>query len=218
MTEVEWMACPEPEPMLRFLRGKMSDRKVRLFAVAYARLLDAHIPDERRAAIAVGERLADGLATEEERLHFVNMLYGVVVDYGRATGRNWLVDTPVEQVSGHFAALAAVGCWKPHANLADSYPNWQMARQAARSSQPPLLRDIFGNPFRPVPFAAEWRTDAVRTLARRMYDGRDFSAMPTLAGALQDAGCENADILDHCRGEGPHVRGCWVLDLILGLE
>ncbi|WP_232069797.1 hypothetical protein [Gemmata massiliana] len=56
------------------------------------------------------------------------------------------------------------------------------------------------------------------TLAQQVYESRDFSAMPILADALQDAGCDNIDILDHCRGSGPHVRGCWVVDLILGKE
>jgi hypothetical protein len=63
--------------------------------------------------------------------------------------------------------------------------------------------------------SATWRTSTAVALARQMYDSRDFSAMPILADALQDAGCDNADILDHCRGPGPHVRGCWVVDLIL---
>jgi hypothetical protein len=78
------------------------------------------------------------------------------------------------------------------------------------------IRDIFGNPFRPVTFLPEWRTDTAVSLARTMYESRDFSAMPILADALQDAGCDNADVLDHCRGPGPHVRGCWVVDLLLG--
>jgi hypothetical protein len=81
-----------------------------------------------------------------------------------------------------------------------------------------LVRDIFGNPFRPVTFSAEWRTDTAVTLARTMYEARDFSAMPILADALQDAGCDNVDLLAHCRGPGPHVRGCWVVDLVLGKE
>lgn len=71
-----------------------------------------------------------------------------------------------------------------------------------------LVRDIFGNPFRPVTFAPEWRTDTALTLAQQMYESRDFGAMPILADALQDAGCDNEDILNHCRGDGPHVRGC----------
>jgi hypothetical protein len=79
-----------------------------------------------------------------------------------------------------------------------------------------LLRDIFGNPFRPVAFDPAWRSDTVVSLARHIYDSRDFSPMPILADALQDAGCGNADILNHCRDENQvHVRGCWTVDLVL---
>ncbi len=80
------------------------------------------------------------------------------------------------------------------------------------------MRDIFGNPFRPLTFAPAWRTDTTVTLARQMYEGREFSAMPILADALQDAGCDHPDVLGHCRGPGPHARGCWVVDLVLGKE
>jgi hypothetical protein len=79
-----------------------------------------------------------------------------------------------------------------------------------------LLRDIFGNPFRPTAFSPSWRTDTAITLARQMYELGDFSAMPILADALEDAGCDSAEVLGHCRGPGPHVRGCHVVDLILG--
>jgi hypothetical protein len=79
-----------------------------------------------------------------------------------------------------------------------------------------LLRDIFGNPFRPVAFASSSRTSSALGLARTMYDSRDFGAMPILADALEEAGCDHPDILAHCRGLGPHVRGCWVVDLVLG--
>ncbi|MBN9119949.1 MAG: hypothetical protein J0I06_12435 [Planctomycetes bacterium] len=83
----------------------------------------------------------------------------------------------------------------------------------------PLLHDIFGNPFLLVPFSTAWRTDTAVTLARQMYESRDFSAMPILADALQDAGCDSADVLAHCRdADQPHVRGCWVTDLVLGKE
>jgi hypothetical protein len=81
-----------------------------------------------------------------------------------------------------------------------------------------LLRDIFGNPFRPVAFRPEWRTSGVLGPASQMYNSRDFALMPILADALQDAGCGNEDILNHCLGGGPHVRGCWVVDLVLGKE
>ncbi|MBM3983945.1 MAG: hypothetical protein FJ304_27485 [Planctomycetes bacterium] len=81
-----------------------------------------------------------------------------------------------------------------------------------------MILDTLGNPFRPVAFSSDWRTDTAIALARTMYDAREFGAMPILADALQDAGCDNDDILNHCRGTGPHVRGCWVCDLVLGKE
>jgi hypothetical protein len=83
-------------------------------------------------------------------------------------------------------------------------------------AQANIMRDVFVNPFRPVSFVPECRTSNVVSLARGMYESRDFAAMPILGDALQDAGCEQPEILDHCRGGGPHVRGCWVVDLILG--
>jgi hypothetical protein len=84
------------------------------------------------------------------------------------------------------------------------------------SLQCALLRDIFGNPFRPIAFSPEWRTSTAVAIAQGMYDSRDFSPMPLLADALQDAGCEVPEIIDHCRGPGPHVRGSWVVDGVLG--
>ncbi len=82
-----------------------------------------------------------------------------------------------------------------------------------------LIRDIFGNPFRAVIFLPEWRTDTALALARQMYESRDFSAMPILADALQDAGCDSEEMLGHCRATSEtHVRGCWVVDLVLGKE
>jgi hypothetical protein len=92
------------------------------------------------------------------------------------------------------------------------------AEQARREGQAQcdLLRDIFGNPFRPAPVDPSWRTPVVVAIARRAYDERDFAALPVLADALEEAGCAGADVLAHCRGGGAHVRGCWVLDLLLG--
>jgi len=71
-------------------------------------------------------------------------------------------------------------------------------------------------PFPPVTFLPEWRTSTVLALARQMYDSRDFSAMPILADALMDANCTDEAILTHCRGPGPHMRGCWVTDACFG--
>jgi hypothetical protein len=79
-------------------------------------------------------------------------------------------------------------------------------------------RPICGNPLRPVTFSPDWRTDTAVAIARQMDESQDFSAMPILADALQDAGCDCTDILDHCRGASPHVRGCGVVDLLLSKE
>ena len=85
-----------------------------------------------------------------------------------------------------------------------------------RTTQTAFVRDIFGNPFRPVALDPAWLTSDVLLLARGVYADRAFDRMPILADALQDAGCANEDVLAHCRGDGPHVRGCWVVDLLLG--
>jgi hypothetical protein len=79
-----------------------------------------------------------------------------------------------------------------------------------------LLRDIFGNPLRPVAFNPAWLTPNVTALAGMIYDERAFDRLPIVTDALEEGGCGNADILSHCRGPGPHVRGCWVVDLLLG--
>jgi hypothetical protein len=101
----------------------------------------------------------------------------------------------------------------------DEYERWYSSAAAPeRAAQAELVRCIFGNPFRPVTPDPSWRTSTVVALAQQMYESRDFAAMPILADALQDAGCVDEAVLDHCRTDGPHVRGCWVVDLLLGKE
>src|SRR5262249_16615769 len=79
-----------------------------------------------------------------------------------------------------------------------------------------ILRDIFGNPFRPITLDPSWQSADVLALAQAIYDERAFDRMPILGDALEDAGCDNADVLTHCRQPGEHVRGCWCVDLVLG--
>jgi hypothetical protein len=105
--------------------------------------------------------------------------------------------------------------WRSDVDAVQALPEYVLALGIEQSNQANLLLDIFGNPFRPVTFSPEWRYSTAVVLARQMYESRDFSAMPILADALQDAGCDSDDILNHCRGPGPHVRGCWVVDLVL---
>ncbi|MFM8273295.1 MAG: hypothetical protein ACKODX_13350, partial [Gemmata sp.] len=85
------------------------------------------------------------------------------------------------------------------------------------AAQADLLRDLFDDQFRPVVPDHAWFTSDVMALAGAIYDGRAFEQMPILADALQDAGCDSEEVLTHCRGANRvHVRGCWVLDLVLG--
>ncbi|HYT91972.1 MAG TPA: hypothetical protein VEL76_24875 [Gemmataceae bacterium] len=85
-----------------------------------------------------------------------------------------------------------------------------------RTARAEILRDMFGNPFRPGTHTAAWRTSTVVALAQAACDARDWAALPVLADALEDAGCTDTAILDHLRSPRPHARGCWVVDLVLG--
>ncbi len=227
MTEAEWLACKDPTPMLWYLRGKASQRKLRLFAVACCRSIE--FADERSGqALSVAERFADGLATPAERrdVHQSRRAYSL-------SPRNYEYGPESESVTfavhGHalVAARRAAEWSRTDAGVTADYlaatpddrlPDAERAHTLARERQSHLLRDIFGNPFRPVTFSPSWRTSTVVALASQMYESRKFGAMPILADALQDAGCDSADVLDHCRGLGPHVRGCWVVDRVLGKE
>jgi hypothetical protein len=93
---------------------------------------------------------------------------------------------------------------------------YERATEGERARYCDLLREVFGNPFHPVSFDLTWRTPQALALARTAYEERRFEDLPLLADALEEAGCTAEDILSHVRGPGPHVRGCWALDLVLG--
>ena len=114
-------------------------------------------------------------------------------------------------------AVTAIGL----AARCKAYPIDQPRLADAQRKQTFLLRDIVSNPFRPIaldPAWLAWNDATLVKLAQAIYDIRAFERMPELADALEEAGCTNTYILNHCRGEGPHVRGCWVVDLILGKQ
>jgi hypothetical protein len=106
------------------------------------------------------------------------------------------------------------------ASLVSSREITRLSAVALRSVQCDVMRDILGNPYRPVPVIdpawLKWNGGTVRKLARAIYDERRHGELPILADALEEAGCTSADLLEHCRGAGPHFHGCWVLDLLLG--
>jgi hypothetical protein len=209
MTEQEWLECADPQKMLEFLRGKASERKLRLFACAWCRSVwDLLVEDLFRAAVEAAERFADGLASRKD-LAAAKKASGAALEGHGLAG-----------VSG--PAYCALACaWSttrtPVAS-ATLYPMWVFTEEAQRKLQASILRDLFGNPFRPVavnPTWLAWNRGTVVKLAQDIYDQRDFDRLPILADALEEAGCTDADILTHCRGPGPHVRGCWPVDLAL---
>lgn len=106
--------------------------------------------------------------------------------------------------------------WSRDEAVVVELPEFLSALAHEQANQANLLRDIFGNPFRPITFDSAWHTETVAGIASAVYDYRAFERLPILADALQEAGCENEDILAHCREPGEHVRGCWVIDLVLG--
>ena len=122
-------------------------------------------------------------------------------------------------------AEAAVHAVAPRGTVAAAYDaqiaSYVDLRQQVeeRMAQSDLLRCIFGNPFHVIEISNDWltwRDGTVPKVAQSIYDDRVFADLPILADALEEAGCDNADILAHCRSGGEHVRGCWVIDLILG--
>ncbi len=216
MTEEEWLRCDDPDTMLTFLQGRAGDRKLRLFACACCRQVWRYIRrSESRNAVAASEEFADGELTSIQ----------LGWDAGRAAEAASLLAFEAG-VSMRMAKWAE----RDAAQAAAAVPRNPVApaRVAALAravitatpdkphDQAGLLRDVFGNPFRPVPLDPAWLTSDVAALAAGIYEDRAFDRLPVLADALMDAGCDNGDILGHCRGSGPHVRGCWVIDLLLG--
>jgi hypothetical protein len=210
----------------RGMRRQKKQRKQRLFSVACCRRLRPLIVNDRsRYCVEVAERFADGQATGEE----------LQAAEAEATAI-WLTDAANDML---FACLDACrqsddglrvctmtisAVFEQQQTEAGGNPD-DLFRGRMRGACPSegrelcrLLRCLFGNPFRPVAFALAWRTPTVVALAQAAYDERAFDRLPILADALEDAGCADAAILGHCRSPGPHVRGCWVVDLILGKQ
>jgi hypothetical protein len=155
------------------------------------------------------EDRADGRITTEQ----VNQLLAALPN--RPTWTHYVLNLLTFQPPVVFASFSTR--WAAETMKAIGRPD-TVTRPHDLPLQAHLLRCVFGNPFHPIAFAPEWRTDTAVALAHQVYESRDFSALPILADALQDAGCNNHDILGHCRGAGAHVRGCWVVDLVLGKE
>ena len=213
MTEAEWRVSTDPLKMLTSQRAISSKRKLRLFAVACCRRIWPLLSDIRsQRAVEMAERYSDG-----------DLAWAQVEQIEEAADLA-VRESPGEAAAAR-AAAATLAAWAPPIWGACQAAQW--AAQALESHrrdesrfQANLLRCIFGNPVRrssviPATVLA-WNDGTVRRIAECIYEERAFDRLPILADALLDAGCDNEELIAHCRSAGPHVRGCWALDLILG--
>jgi hypothetical protein len=224
MTEAEWLVCTDPTLMLDVLGGKASERKLRLFVCACCRLCWHLLIDERsRAAIEAAETFSDGLLADAERQRAFSSACAASLDVRRSPD-TWPETTlrlrhphrPDKLWRASFEAAFAVGTG---VGFAQAVVRAAEGNLVDRPMQSQLLCEIFGNPFRPVsadPAWLTWHDGTVKKLAEAIYNDRAFDRLPILADALEEAGCANTNILGHCRQPGGHVRGCWVVDTILG--
>jgi hypothetical protein len=248
MTEAEWTACTDPQKMLEFLRTRASERKLRLFAVGCCRRVWAFIKDEPfRAAVRAAELFADGMITKEEMTKtrkaaipcFVQLHSGDDEAPGAALSAA-AIPAPKKSFFEQLLDAFDDPWWEDESDIGDPHgPALITARHAAwaaahakgqrpltgslgelaeQREQANLLRDIIGNPFRPVTLDPAWLTRTVTGLAAAVYEEQAFDRLPILADALEESGCTSQDILAHCRLPGVHVRGCWALDLILSKD
>lgn len=232
MTEDEWLTATDPLPMVDFLRDQTGSRKLRLVGCACASRVVPAVQDDRLAAlVGAAERAADGVDVTADVEQTLAALRAELETWPQP---NTLVFGGIEHAalrqpsSNLFSTgliwFAAARAWEMVTEQAPELddmgtpadPAWHEAQVAEHASQASLLRDIFGNPFRAVAFDPTWRTEAAVALARNIYDIRQFDAAPVLADALEDAGCDDARVMGHLRGGGQHVRGCWVVDGVLG--
>jgi hypothetical protein len=232
MTEHEWDRCTDPRPMLAFLQGKAGERKLRLFACACGRRVWHQLRyEDSRRAVDVAERFADGIATREELARTREAAANAANPYHEEGG-----DDQAGWACAYAASPTGSDCGLLCASSFCNSGPLEERRALFRTRSGPwdtslsrvaagLIREIFGNPLRPVqvdPAWLPWRGGAIVNLAQAVYEERelpsghlDAARLAVLADMLEEAGCCDAGLLGHLRSPGPHVRGCWPLDLLL---
>jgi hypothetical protein len=216
LDEEQWLRSDSIYVLLRHLQQHVvitrqpgGRRLLRLFCCACCRMVRDRFSDAQWQAIEVSERYADGQARKEEL----------------EQAFTWL-SRQAEQVRGiAYAASPRFAIGSAHIvarSVISHLPRADPMRQQAERRQADLLRDILGNPFRPLPAIdpgwLTWNGGVVVKLARSIADEHAFDRMPVLGDALEEAGCTAAEVLEHCRCGPEHARGCWLLDLLGGHE
>jgi hypothetical protein len=193
MKEAEWLTSGDPVVLLRHLQGKASERKLRLFAcAAWERAWRSHRGWEGQWRPKWEEALA--YAEGKPREPF---LAAITPEWAV-----WCLADADPYESASFCASVDLG-------------NMEGCTPVPAAERAALLREVFGNPFRPPVAAGDWRTPDALVLARGIYDEQAFDRLPILGDALEEGGCFDPAVLDHCRAPGLHVRGCWLVDLLL---
>ncbi len=209
MIETEWLNSTYPVPLLEYLDGRASDRKLRLFACACCRSANVwrYLSKESRSLIEAAEDLADGTESWEQISSLVANAPHGPVSVGHTKPVRLSLKSQAERA---VLALAAEDIYNAAREVTG------LTQNLLGDKVSDLLRDIFGNPFRATESFVRCSDTGVLQLARGIYADHRFEQLPVLVGALLDTGSGNAAILNHLGHEGPHVRGCWALDLIIG--
>src|SRR5262245_45497126 len=252
MTEKRWLHGNDIRTMLRFLAGKVSDRKLLLFAVACCRRIWPYLDDQRtRWVVERAELFADGLTSvtdlqtagaaamtawkeamaaadtaKAEAQAAGHWSKATAPEWARLRKLAWAADTGTHWTKETVHAVDQIACTARE--VAGDVSNMALEevedRQSnlEREAHVALLRHIVGNPFHPQAvddYILAWNDMVIPKIAQGIYEEGDFQRLPILADALEEAGCTNEDILTHCRDpKQVHVKGCWVVDLLLGKE
>jgi hypothetical protein len=235
MTEAEWLNCSDPKVMLEYLRDKTSDRKFRLFAVACCRRVERYFEDDCcLRAVDLVEQYVDGKANIELLRSAVRKVEEITDDIPSARVARNAADVDFGGITaGDYenAVQSAFTASEEAAEICLDFDNEPLTKPNAfdreRIEQCDLLRGIIGNPFRPItlnPAVLAWNDATVVRLARAAYEERqlpsgefDLHRLAVLADALEEAGAPD-ELVANLRSPGPHVRGCWAVDLCLGLS
>jgi len=217
MTEALWRAAKGAAPLLILLGPRAGERKLRLLAAAFCRRVWHLTTPAERAAVRAAELYADGNLRPGPFRHRTRLCSGSALVAGALWGAG-----PRSRPGEHAAQVrrTATACALRAAEPgAAGHPRRPWKTRVERAVQAALVRDVFGDLFLTAADRGEraaWAGGLVLRFAQAVYAERAFDRLPILADALEDAGCTDTTLLDHCRSGGEHARGCWAVDLILG--
>lgn len=234
--EQRWLTAKTPSALLDLMKFKRRERTTRMLLVGYLAEVEHHFTERSRMDYRLLQDWSEELivgesAFREPRTYSIGgytspqglvheALREALSFAARSDQDSDLDHHEVSYLKGNFAGqalvLASVG--NSPKVIGPDHPwhqTWRRKWSIVRNQQADLVRCVHGNPFRPIVLDRHWLTSSVLDLATSIYDERAFDRMPILGDALMDAGCAEEQVIQHCARKGPHVRGCWVVDLLL---